>query len=99
MSPANLFGCFILKKSWTEDVVIQQSSQPWNDATDRPLCNEEDYHSSLLEYQQALWSFLLTHIDADVDHLIKLLVDNPQTSLNMDTDKLWIIIATIRPTK
>jgi len=38
-----------------------------------------------------MWSFLLTtHIDADVDHLIKLHVDYPQAAL--DTDKLWVIL-------
>ena len=50
---------------------------------------------SILQYQQhrqALWSFLLTHIDADVDHLIKLRVDFPQAALDTETDKLWIIL-------
>ena len=60
------------------------------------LCNKakEDYHSPHLQYQQhrqAMWSFLLTtHIDVDVDHLIKLHVDYPQAAL--DTDKLWVIL-------
>ena len=39
-----------------------------------------------------MWSFLLTHIDSDVDHLIKLHVDYPQAALDIDTDKLWIIL-------
>ena len=70
---------------------------PWNDATDWPLNNKakEDYHSSILQYRQhrqALWSFLLTHIDSDVDHLIKLHVDYSQAALDIDTDKLWIIL-------
>jgi len=81
----------------TQMVVVQQSSRPWNDATDWPLYNKakEDYHSALLQYQkhrQSLWSFLLTHIDADVDHLIKLHLDYPQAALDIDTDKLWIIL-------
>ena len=68
----------------TQTVVVQQSSRHWNDATDWPLYNKvakEDYHSALLQYQQhrqSLWSFLLTHIDADVDHLIKLHLDYHQ---------------------
>ena len=81
----------------TQEVVVQQSSRPWNDATDWPLYNKakEDYHTSILQYRQhrqALWSFLLTHIDSDVDHLIKLHVDYPQAALDIDTDKLWIIL-------
>ena len=74
----------------TQTFVIQQSSRPWNDATDWPM-----YHSSLQQYQrhrQALQSFLLTHIDVDVDHLIKLHVDYPQATLDIDTDKSWIIL-------
>ena len=58
----------------TQNVVILQSSRLWNDATGWPLYHEakEDYHSSLWQYQQhrqAFRSFLLTHIDADADHL------------------------------
>jgi len=34
---------------------------------------------------------LLTHI-ADVDHLIKLHVDYPQATLDIEPDKLWIIL-------
>ena len=76
-------------------MVIQQSSRAWNDATDWPLYNKakEDHHSAFLQYQQhrqSLSSFLLTHIDADVDHLIKLHLDYPQAAL--DTEKLWIIL-------
>jgi hypothetical protein len=79
----------------TQNEVIRQSSRPWNDATDWPLYNKdkEDYHTSLQQYRQyrqALWSFLLTYIDVDIDHLIKFHVDYPQTAL--DTDKLWIIL-------
>ena len=33
-----------------------------------------------------------THIDANVDHLIKLHVDYPQAALDIDTNKLWIIL-------
>ena len=81
----------------TQQVVIQQSSRPSNDATDWPLYNKakEDYNSSLQQCQQhrqALWSFLLTHVDADVDHLIKLHVDYPQASLDIETNQLWIIL-------
>ena len=77
--------------------VVQQSSRPWNDATDWPLYNKakEDYYSSLLQcrqHRQALWSFLLTHIDADINHLIKLHVDYPHVALDIDTDKMWIIL-------
>jgi len=35
---------------------------------------------------------MLTHIDADVDHIIKLHVDYPQDALDIDTDKLWMIL-------
>ena len=94
MSLVNHHGCFIWKKFWTQipkTLVIQQSSRPWNDATYWPLYNKEkeDNHFALLQYQQhrqALWSFLLTHIDDDVDHLIKLHVDYPQAALDTDTD-------------
>ena len=97
MSLVNHLGCFILKKVLdpeTQTVVIQQFSRPWNDATYWPLYNKakEDYYSSVQRYQhrQALWSFLLTHIDADVDHLIKLHVDIPK--------KLWTLALTLTPT-
>ena len=39
-----------------------------------------------------MWSSLLTRIDSDVCHLIKLHVDYPQAALDIDTDKLWIIL-------
>ena len=63
--------------------VVQQTSRPWNDATDWLLYNKdkEDYYYSILQYRQhrqLLWSFLLTYIDSDVDHFIKLHVDYPQ---------------------
>jgi len=85
---------FYLKEVFDPDVqniIIQQSLRPWNDATDWPLYNKakEDDHSSLQQYQQhrqALWSFLLTHIDAD--HMIKRHIDYPQAVLGIDTDKL-----------
>ena len=75
----------------TQTVVVQQSSRPWNDVKNWPLYNKakEDYHSALLQYQQhrqSLWSFLLTHIDANVDHLIQLYLDYPQEALDTDTD-------------
>ena len=59
------------------DIVVQQSSRLWNDATDWPLYNKakEEYYVTQQKYQhdkRALWSYLLTHIDSDVDHLIKL---------------------------
>ena len=78
----------------TEEIVSHQSSRPCN-ATDCPLYYKakEDYHSSFLQYQQhrqAFWSFLLTHIDAHVDHFIKLYY--PQADFDIDTDKLWIVL-------
>jgi len=95
--PLRLFYLEEVLGTDTQTVVFQQSSHPWNDATDFPLSNKarEDYHSALKQYQQhrqSLWSFLLTHIDADVYHLIKLHVDYPQAALDTDTDKLWIIL-------
>ena len=58
-----------------------------------PLYNKENevYHSALPQYQQhrqSLWSFLLIHIDADVDHLINLHLDYPQAALDTGTVKL-----------
>ena len=78
----------------TQTVVIQHSSRPRNDATDWPLYKaREDNHSALLQYQQhrqSLWSVLFTHIDADVDYLIKIHLDYPQE--DTDTEKLLVIL-------
>jgi hypothetical protein len=79
------------------DIVVQQSSRLWNDATDWPLYNKakEEYYVTQQKYQhdkQALWSYLLTHIDSDVDHLIKLHPDYAEAAENWDTNKLWIIL-------
>ena len=79
------------------DIIVQQSSRLWNDATDWPLYNKtkEEYYVSQQRYQhdkQALWSYLLTHIDSDVDHLIKLHPDYAEAAENWDTNKLWIIL-------
>jgi hypothetical protein len=80
------------------DIVIQQSSRLWNDATDWPLYNEakEDlYYVSQQRYQhdkKALWSYLLTHIDSDFYHLIKLHPEYIEAADNLDTNKLWIML-------
>ena len=50
------------------------------------------FASTISTTQQASLPFLLSHIDADVDHPIKLHVDYPQAALDIDTDKLWIIL-------
>ena len=73
----------------TQIVVMQQSSRPCNDSTDWPLYNKakEYYDYSLQQYQQhrqARWSFQLTHVDANVNHLFKLHVDYPQAALDID---------------
>jgi len=76
---------------------IQQSSRLWHDDTDWPLYNKatKEYYVSQQHYQhdkQALWSYLLTHIDSDVDHLIKLHPEYAEAVDNLDTKKLWIIL-------
>ena len=40
----------------------------------------------------AWWSNLLTHIDSDVDLLIKLHPEYAEAAENLDTNKLWIIL-------
>ena len=50
------------------EIVVQQCSRLLNDTTDWPLYNitKEEYYVSQQRYQhdkQALWSYLLTHID------------------------------------
>ena len=77
------------------EIVVQQSSRLYG-ATDWPLYNnaKEEYYVSQQCYQhdkQALWSYLLTHIDSDVDYLIKLHPEYAEASDNLDTNKLWII--------
>ena len=74
-----------------------KSSRLWNDATDWPLYNKakEEFYASQQRYQhdkQALRSYLLTHIDSDVDHLIKLHPEYAEASDDSDTNKLWIIL-------
>ena len=70
------------------DIIVQQSSRLWNDATDWPLYNKakEEYYVSQQRYQhdkQALWSYLLTQIDSDVDHLIKLHPDYAEAKIGI----------------
>ena len=55
--PCNPLRMFYLKEVLgpdTQTVVIQQSSRPWNDATDWPTYNKakEDNHFSRQQYQQ-----------------------------------------------
>ena len=80
----------------TNIVTEQESSRPWNDATDWPLYNKatEAYmflQERYLRDKQALWSYLMTHIDSDVDHLIKLHPDYVQAAQNLDSNVLWNI--------
>ena len=56
---------------------------------------KEDYYYLFQQYQQH-WqkfrSFLLTHIDSDINHLIKFHIDYPKAALEIDNDKFWIIL-------
>ena len=73
----------------TLEISVQQFSRPWSDGTDWPLYNKEkeNFYVAQQRYQhdrQSLWSYLLTHIDSDVDHLIKLHPEYAEATENLD---------------
>ena len=86
-----------LRINYVEEVILdpnsniiteKETSRPWNDATNWPLyikANEAYMflQERYLRDKQSLWSYLITHIDSDVDHLIKLHPDYLQL-------KIWI---------
>ena len=56
---------------------------------------KEEFYVAQRRYQhdkQSLWSYLLTHIDSDVDHHIKLHPEYAEAAENLDKNKLWIIL-------
>ena len=76
-NPMRIFYLEEVEDANTLEIIVQQSSRLWNNATDWPLYNKakEEYYVSQQRYQhdqQAFWSNLLTHINSDIDHLIKL---------------------------
>ena len=95
--PMRIFYLEEVQNPDTLSIEIQQSSRLWNDATDWPVYNKakEEFYVSQQRNQHdklALWSYLLTHIDSDVDHLIELHPEYAEASDNLDTNKLWIIL-------
>ena len=56
----------------TLEIIVQQSSRLWNDATDQPLYNKakEEYYVSQQHYQQACQARFLVHIDSDVSSIL-----------------------------
>ena len=84
----------------TQEISVQQSSRPWNDASDWPLYNKakEEFYVAQQRYQydrQSLWSYLLTHIDSDVDHLIKLHPDYAEATENLYTKTMDYLTASV----
>ena len=89
----------ILTKCWTPRYLY--SSLPWNCTTLSTIRSKiiSIIRNNNLHHEQVLWSFLLTHVDSHVDHLIsssmsimhgyrhRQVVDYPQTNCHT----AWIV--------
>ena len=76
---------------------IRIAERPWSDAMDWSTLAHQvgEFNALKSKYQaqrQSLWSFLTTHLDDDVDNLVKVHPDYEQASRDFDTDLLWIIL-------
>jgi hypothetical protein len=81
----------------TGDIEIVESTRHWDDNYDWSIYNKamEEYRTNQAKFandKATLWSHLLTHIDMDVDHLIKLHPNYEQAVTTCNTDKLWVIL-------
>ena len=76
---------------------IRVAERPWSDAMDWSTLAHQvaEYNTLKAKHQsqrQSLWSFLTTHLDDEVDNLVKVHALYEQASATFDTDLLWIIL-------